>query len=474
MNFLKKLTPFTLPFLLSACGDDDIEASLYTAPSSYDFPSRTNTASQSSVNYREATTRLVLIKELEHFIGSDYLQKLGTSLVNDLGTIAALSRMTEILNAIYETGTKGGALSLASHNLYNLYDPNNEETSGSTSIKGMSFLNAPPLYSSLTANVNIKDAMPGIITSIPNRQEENSLGEFYGWYITNNLDGDTYADIMVTGWLEMIAKLAIDGDDETKFIQGNNNYQSLIISFLSTSIPYFQIANVHLNPSQGLNAGNSILNQLTDYTPLEHQWDLAFGYYGTMRSANNESLDTIISIPSTPIMDLNSLYTGSVFDMAAATAQRDNDATFHDVYMSENIVNNFLQGREITTLDNPDLVDNDKQALINSKAISIVTGWEKALAATLVHHINRTIDNGASLNDTYKMSWSNMKAHALALQFSPHSTIDLDTLKDIHNAIGQQPHSRSSTINIYLADILEARDTIQAIYNFSDENVQRW
>ena len=473
MMTLKTLTLLALPLMLSACGDDNEEIIIFTAPETYDFTSRTNPGMPSSVDYKDATTRLVIIKELEYLIGSDYLQDLGAQWTSEFGQAYALPKVYELLNAIYETGTKSGTYSLVNQNIYDLYDPDNLEISGSTPIKGLNFL-TPPDFSSLSENINLRDAMPGVTLDLHNRKENEEHGDFIGWGISGVLDGDDIADQLIKSWFQKIASLATDGDKTTRFTLGNLNLQALISSFLSVSIPYFQVSNIHLNSDIGLLSDNNESNTDFAYTQLEHHWDLAFGYYGTLITANTESLETIIATPSRTLTDLNALLTNTVFDFAVSMAQRDYDATFHDVHFSKNINKSFLEGREVIRLNNPDVTDIQKKVLLHDSASDTIIIWERAIAANLVHHINRTIDNGHSLDETYEKHWAKMKVYALALQFSPYSSIDNETLKKINEAIRQIPHARTSSINNYLADILEVRDSIQAIYNFSDENVQRW
>ena len=70
--------------------------------------------------------------------------------------------------------------------------------------------------------------------------------------------------------------------------------------------------------------------------------------------------------------------------------------------------------------------------------------WEKAVAATVVHYINDTLQDMGKMELDYSFSdhakhWSEMKGFALGLQFnrfSPLSDADFGTL---HNYMGTQP-----------------------------------
>ncbi len=99
MKILKGTTLFALPLLLVACGNDDLDTISIQAPDVYEFTSLLDPSAISSVDYKEATTQLILINELDHFIASDALQ-VGNSKED------ALSKM----NSLYKSGTQTFAI----------------------------------------------------------------------------------------------------------------------------------------------------------------------------------------------------------------------------------------------------------------------------------------------------------------------------------------------------------------------------
>ncbi len=448
MIFLKKLTPFTLPFLLAACGNDDLDPDAINAPDIYEFTSVTDPSAISSVDYKDATTRLVLIKELEHLLNSDYLQRYA----EDNGKEAAVA----LLNRVYEGGTKlDFSDNLISVNLY-------DDSSTPTPIQSINFTNETATFSSLSENINLKEAMPGIRINLPLRKIVNGayVGEFLGWSIININNGDAFPNTMIQQWFDKIATLATDTDNSgefdttTQFSESNINYRDLIITFLSASIPYSEITNIHLN-TDGLTADNSQNDSSLPYTQLEHHWDMAFGYFGTRVTAKNESLENIAATANNSVNLVNEM----VFDTAAATAQRDLDAVSGTSYLSRSIIKSALTGRQ--------LISSNRTSQLDSYSKIISDSWEKTLAATLIHHINGTIDNGLTPNFDH---WSHMKAYSLALQFNPNTSMPIDTMRNILNSFGTTPGSDQD----YLINIFNIRSVIQKNYQFPIDDSKNW
>ena len=110
-TLFKKVALISLPLLLTACGDDDLDPDSINAPDVYNFTSLTDPSAVSSVDYKEATTRLVLIEELNYLIGSQYFLEYAESHGKDDAII--------LLNRAYTEGTKSSFINnLASVSLY--------------------------------------------------------------------------------------------------------------------------------------------------------------------------------------------------------------------------------------------------------------------------------------------------------------------------------------------------------------------
>ncbi len=447
-TLFKKVALISLPLLLTACGDDDLDPDSINAPDVYDFTSLTDPSAVSSVDYKEATTRLVLIEELNYLIGSQYFLEYAESHGKDDAII--------LLNRAYTEGTKSSFINnLASVSLYT-------GNSNPTPINSINFTGNIVTFDSLSENVNLKEAMPGISTNIPTRtiesNEEN--GDFIGWEIEGNLDGNSYADNMIQDWFEVIAELLTDKDDfdefdrTTQFIKDNINYHDLIISFLRASIPYSEISNRHLSPAV-LAASNDQNDSTSPYTLLEHNWDMAFGYYGAPINIKLRSSANIIAAQTSSVTTIND----HVFSIAGSAAQRDLDSPTNTSTLTKSFINAALTGRKLITLDN-------REQLADFAPI-LISNWEKTLAATLVHHINHSI---ASSGNTVNLEhWAHMKAYALAMQFN--SNTDEQTLLDLHRLIGDLPLLNNRN---YLIGLLEARGKLQNTYILPLSDLQNW
>ncbi len=449
MISLKKLTPFTLPFLLAACGNDDLDPDAIDAPDTYEFNSLTDPSAMTSVDYSEATTRLVLIKELEYLINSEFLQDYGEQ--HDKEAVVAL------LNRVYREGTKPDSTNnLASVNLY-------DNSTTPTPIKSINFTDDTTTFTALMSNVNLQEVIPGLNTNIPTReiQDIEGNGDFIGWRLEGNSNGNTYAIGMIQSWFEVIATLATDVDDlgnvntASQFSSNNINYRDLIISFLSASIPYFEVTNIHLH-EDALEADNSHSTSSQSYTQLEHHWDMAYGYFGTTITAKTQSLTSLLATQSASLENANE----RIYDIAAEAAQRDIDSLLNSSAISRSFINNTIDGRTLISLN--------KTSSLYQYRKNILDNWEKTLAATLIHHINGSIGLGFTVNLDH---WAHMKAYALALQFNPNPLLSEQVLLDIHSLIGELPKVGNKN---YLKDLLLARDKIQASYNFPLSDVQKW
>mgnify|MGYP000597012727 CR=1 FL=1 len=472
MIFLKKLTPFTLPFLLAACGNDDLDPSDLQTPNIYEFSSLTDPSAESSVEYKEVITRRILINELDHLIGSEYLQTIGAA-------PGGKDAVIELLNRIYKIGTKDQTNNLVSVNLYN-------EQSEATPINGAPLLSGLTLlqttFADLPPNINLQDVMPGLAYDLPYRAENNAdYGELIGWSKHDVNDEDLLPDTLIQLWFERIATFASDGDDTTTYFEANLDYKTLIVQFLSATLFYPQAAAFHLNEQQGLLTENSNTGQ--PYTELQHHWDLAFGHYGLARNAKtlgpnqiSEQADNDSNGGGT--IDLYSEYN---FAFAQQAALKDIQATFVDANYSTKTLQAFLAGRHLIDLNYSDNTQlHNFRAKINVQANNILTNWENSLAATMVQNINELsqsvnyIGISPSLDQTYANQWANLKARSLGLQFNANSQLNREDLEMLHGHIGNAPAINRSQIPSNLNELFSARTLLQTQFNFSEENILAW
>ena len=151
---------------------------------------------------------------------------------------------------------------------------------------------------------------------------------------------------------------------------------------------------------------------------------------------------------------------------------------------------------------------------LDAEIDTIITNWEKAVAATVVHYINDSladIDSNAPINDLAK-HWSEMKGFALGLQFNTRSPLHDDSYVQSYcygkaghgdvqfglteddcadgNVLGAGYVFRPQEVGFarfhyyvgdsplggmgYTTSLGRARDLLQTAYGFAQEDVDNW
>ena len=112
--------------------------------------------------------------------------------------------------------------------------------------------------------------------------------------------------------------------------------------------------------------------------------------------------------------------------------------------------------------------------------------WEKAIAATAVHYINDTLEvmDGYDADpDSYSLAehakvWSELKGFSLGFQFNENSPMmQDDRFVTFHGLVGDAPvlpNAEGTAFEDYKADLLAARDILQAAYDFEEDDVNAW
>lgn len=313
----------------------------------------------------------------------------------------------------------------------------------------------------------------GVISKTPQDYLEKLFDEF----AENAVAGEVFA--VPNGELSSqkveLAQLTGDGRDLAQLVQ----------KFLYGAVSFSQAArdylSVDLGATKGLNADNSLAyKQGANYTGLEHHWDEAFGYFG---AARDYSFYTDKQISSKGSLDSNkdgfiSLKSEMNFGIAINAAKMDLLVKNQRSDFTTEINRAFIIGRYL-------IVKKPKNYMkyVMANAHVILGAWEKVIAATLIHYINKTIKEMNEYGSTsylYKdlaKFWSEMKGYALASQFSPKAILSDADFDRIHQLMGQVPilpHHGKIANKAYQENLLQARDILKQAYKFSDENVVSW
>lgn len=459
-----------LSLMLSGCGDDNENPYYIDAPSTFDFISKTDPSAVSSVDYTSAATVNILIREIDAFIDSEEI----ITIAQDPNQ--GKNKVIEALNMFYDVGTSASS----DNNLktYNIYTG----SSSATPLRSFN-LNTETLqsdFSQLADNISIKKLIPGIRYDLHYRDDiDENLGDFMGWSILGYQDEDLTPNALIETLFEHIARLAVNNTNNNQafYIEAKKDYKALLISFLKHSIPYSEVINYHLNHSEGLKKDN--IKSENPYTDLEHEWDLAFGYYGLSKAPSLKPEVTTrpyFDDNSDQVIDLLSEYN---FSLPIYAAQSDLNSPYAETDFYNQINNAFLQGRYIIQENFSSNLQSN--ADFNSSVNIINDTWGKILAARTIHLLNKFSadvlkmgeDNESSEAD-FGRNWGELKGIILSLQFTPNSPISPDNMKTLQDNIGMAPEIRNNLKNGYFAKLIEARSIIQESYDFSIEDTGAW
>lgn len=184
-------------------------------------------------------------------------------------------------------------------------------------------------------------------------------------------------------------------------------FTQLIEKGLMGAVFYNQIYNVYLTDDRiGTDVENVELAEGQNYTPKEHHFDEAFGYFGA------------------PV-DFSSPWPEAREDDARFWAHYA-DVSDDQIPFIETLMDSYILGRTA-------IVNNDQSSL-NDQVDLLYENLELLAAATTVHYINSTLAELSSNNrgealHTLSEAW----AFANALKYSPRRKISLDEIDRILN-----------------------------------------
>lgn len=451
----------------------------------YAFMSKVGDTTKSSVSYGGQSARHALIAELKHYIGNGGLQA-----DLDSGDTTA-----------FDFTTKQGIIDKL--NSFYHADENSWDNLAITFMdaKQKSFNELSSGYKSLKEKVAGQDF---------SGQHKDWGTEFAGWGVKGSITPVGLIDL----YFSQLADIAIANLGSKRYAPGTQaitaneipvyvtdsgiDLNQLIQKFLLMSVAYSQATDDYLDEHKGLEADNIAQDKGTkDYTSLEHQFDEAFGYFGAARdylAYNDNEIAGKVTVDGEG-------------GRLAWNGQHDSDGDGKIDLMSEINLGNSVNAakRDRGTATNTIPTDYSKQAmeafmdgrkLINDKAgmaLSgdemkelvvyrnlIVVAWEKAVAATVVHYINDLHSDLAKVGKddfdftTTAKHFSELKGFGLGLQFNPYSTISNEQFEEIHVLLKDAPVLAPVSIGAYQANLIKARDILQAALNLNAENVASW
>lgn len=317
--------------------------------------------------------------------------------------------------------------------------------------------------------------------------------EFAGW----DDDAVTTPESLVRHWLDTLDKQAVawgqgnvplgpDGEPvPAVYVTPEGlDLQQLTDKFVRGAVAFSQGADDYLDndtDGHGLNNDHTAVKEGKNYTALEHVWDEGFGYFGASR---DYGLRTDADIKAAAAFDTNGdgdidLYSEYSWGHSINAAKRDLGANVATDYTAQAWMG-FWNGRsllaetagtELTTTQMDELVSYRDEAIL---------AWENAIAATVVHYINDTLQDMNTFDTAdysfadHAKHWGEMKGFALVLQFNPHSPLSDAKFVEFHGLVGDAPvlHTADAgTISDYRDDLIAARTLLGDAYGYDADNL---
>lgn len=424
-------------------------------PTTYTFQSRFS--DESSVAYSGQIYRHVLIGELKRFVG-----------------------------AITDTQYQGSTAEDVLNDLNYLYDYANAGGTGADPIQSITVDGATLLQDTLEelgGPASLKDKIAG---------NDEPFGNVIGYK-----NGDMKPHEVVQDMFNDLATLVIDravnaniptdpdGNDIVKpFVTASGvDFQQLIQKFLHGAVAFHQGCDDYLDDASLEESDNTQAVDGKPYTRLEHHWDEGFGYFGAQRDYANHSDDHIATVSYFDTnmdgqIDLLSEYT---FGHAQNASKRDRGSGTGDAAtdFSAEAFENFIAGRHLITSAGGAL-SAEQMAELKGYRDAATLAWEKAIAATVVHYINDTLQDMSKFGTEdynfldHAKHWSEMKGFALSLQFNPRSPLSADDFAELHTLVKNAPvlpNAEQTAIDAYKGALRNARAILQEAYDFHPDNM---
>ena len=259
--------------------------------------------------------------------------------------------------------------------------------------------------------------------------------------------------------------------------------RELLDKFLRVAVAFSQGADDYLDDAdadKGILADHSAADGDANYTPLEHQWDEGFGYFGASRTYGAWDDATIaVGWADEDGDGAIDVLTEVAFGHAVNAAKRDADSVSPTDFTHEAWAG-FHAGRALIAANDGPLDDAALDELRGHRDRA-VGNWERAIAASAVHYINDVLDDMSTFGTAdyvfldHAKHWSELKGFALGLQFNPDSPLSDAEFARLHTLLRDAPVLPGDPgEGSYADDLLEARDLLGAAYGFDAADVLAW
>ncbi len=309
---------------------------------------------------------------------------------------------------------------------------------------------------------------------------KNLKGKIAGAKLTGT---DKTPDEMMQEWFAVIAENSQVADKRgTAAVYTDadgRDLSQLVNKVLLGSVGYYQATGVYMQNI--LDQDNSAAQEGKLYTKMEHHWDEAFGYFGAAVAyksfTDNDLAGKLVDYSKDGNGD-GKIDLASEFNYPFARAAGKRDKGGEGIDLTAEVFEGFVEGRT-------HIVNRGSQADLQAARQKAAQGWEKVIAATVVHYINDTKADMAALPEnpvfedkiTLNTHWAEMKGYAWNLQFNPFRLISDSQLEELHEKLGDAPdYSAPGTDGHETAQarLDEAKAIMKSVYGFSDTNLANW
>ena len=481
---LRTFPGLLIVFALVAACSESAGSEGEAVPETYTF----ERGGESSVAYTGQATRQILIEDL---VG--LMKTISDDVLNgvNLGRYSSPEAVYAFLTPLYEEGGAADPKRTI---------PDLVADADSTLQSTYADFNDANLKSKLAGNDSVTD------------HADWNAGAFVGWETANlvvNAEGDlgapdTPESLLLAFFWTFSSQVAqgavgtfpIDAATPLYITPEGHDLSQLVEKHLLGAVTFSQGTDDYLDDDvegKGLLAANEIDGD-NAYTTLEHQWDEAYGYWGGSRDYSAYTDEEIAASggraeyengyhDSNGDGDIDLL---GEFNFAASVnaAKRDlgsADGAPTDFTAQTDVA--FRTGRALITSAHEAGEQVDLAELMAQRDI-VVSGWENAYAATVIHYVNEVLaDMEAIGSPDYSFAdhakhWSELKGFALSFQFNPRSPMSADDVSALHAAVGDAPQGASPVSPVddetYRTQLLDARTLIGDAYDFDDTNLTTW
>lgn len=435
---------------------------------------------ESSVSYSGQTARQALIAELTHYIGNDLQNEL------DDATLADRDAVIAKLNSYFRT---------------------TEEQYDNFPITFIDNAKQSHIATISSSHKNLLGKVAGNDEAGQHKMWND--GDFEGWGAKGSVTPTSLIDLFfgqladnAQDHLDGIVRTTADGTaiNSVYVNTDGTDLKQLIQKFLLMAVTYSQATDDYLGhetDGKGLTTDNiSAKSAGGTYTNLEHQFDEGFGYFGAARDYleyNDNEISGKVSSDEDGRSDWNGKHDtdgdGMIdlkseinFGQSVNAAKRDRGTAgnTNPTNFTQTTMEAFIAGREIINANVGFALSTEQMDKLKEHRDVAVDGWERAIAATVVHYINDTHADLAKIGTAdYSYTdlakhFSELKGFALGLQFNPYSKITDEQFAEIHTLIGDAPVLEAADVAAYQVKLIQARDIIEAALSFDNENVVNW